>query len=261
VNLASLPKQLSAGELMGYVPGAFTGAVGHRAGRFASANGGTLILDEITKSTRVVQHLLLDLMDRAPHTHLGSDREVSLNLRIVALTSTPLDIALRSKALIPDLFERLKPFVVEIAPLSARPVDIEVLVQEMVRTHSRSFGYQTPPLVDACVLQLLSRRQLTGNHRELEGLVQRLLVNGEGTSLLTPRHLPAETKTPESRSIRAKRKQYAADQESGDGPQFATVKDEASYYEVSLATIHRWRGDSKHLGTSSDSSVAIASRD
>lgn len=245
INLASIDSGLAGSELLGHVEGAFTGARARRMGGLLTASGGTLVLDEITKAPISVQHILLHLFDRDPVRPVGSDRAIVADVRFVALTSTSLEQAVSRGALIPDLYERLKTFVLEITPLSERRVDIPSVLLAAVRRHATRFGYVTPPLVEEAVVRELERRPLTGNHRELDGLAQRMLVNAEGAPVLRLEHMPGRTVT-ESASLRSRRARWLEDRHAAHPPSFPTVGDEARFYGVSLATMHRWRQEFRH---------------
>lgn len=241
LNLAGITKGFAASDLLGHVRGAFTGASDRRPGGVQAAHGGTLVLDEITKATRSVQHILLQLFDRGPVRPLGSDREVPLDVRLVALTSTPPDDAVGSGELIPDLYERLKPFVVEIAPLSSRREDIEAIVRYVVAHQHARFGFAKPPRIGDDLLEALGHYAFTGNHRELDGIIQRALVNADGAEEIRAMHLPISAERGAETRATSTRERYFALQATGDPPRFATVAAEAKYHGVSPSTLHRWR--------------------
>lgn len=240
LNLAGIPPGLIASELRGHRRGAFTGATERRAGRVLTASGGTMVLDEITKSLHEVQHELLPLFDRTPLTPVGADRDVIVDVRLVALSSVPLAAAVRSGSLIPDLFERLKPFALTITPLHERKQDILAVLEWAVRHHAKEFGYQSAPALDPLLMSHLENQRFTGNHRELDGLAQRMLVNADGAAVLTLRHLPILPRN-EIRSLQSSRETWLADRASASPPRFRRVDDEATHYDVSSSTIHRWR--------------------
>ncbi len=242
INLASIDGGLATSELLGHVDGAFTGARGRRLGSLVSAHGGTLVLDEITKASTQVQHILLHLLDRDPVRPVGADRSIGIDVRFVALTSTPLETALRAGTLIPDLYERLKAFVLEIAPIVDRREDIPAVLAASLKRHAARFHYAVPPTIDREVIEGLERESLSGNHRELDGLVQRMLVNADGAPMLLRAHLPLRLRSAGS-LLTSRRERYLADQQSGRRSTFATVREEARHYDVSVATIHRWRGE------------------
>ncbi|MCL4213535.1 MAG: sigma 54-interacting transcriptional regulator [Gemmatimonadales bacterium] len=260
LNLAAVPKGLVSAEIRGHQRGAFTGAIDRRDGRVLRASGGTLVLDEIAKSSRHAQHELLQLFDRAPITSLGGDQEMAFDARLVALSSLPLAQAVSAGSLIPDLYERLKPFVLEIAPLSQRPEDVPVVFEAAIRRHAASFGYSAPPHLDASLLSYLQLQEFSGNHREVDGIAQRVLASAAGVPVLRIRHLP-QLRTPSAPSVRSKRERYETDRESGAVRRFATIREEAGFYGVSEATMHRWKRERRTGEGKREANLADLSHD
>lgn len=240
INLASIEGGLAGSELLGHVEGAYTGAKSKRMGGLLSANGGTLVLDEVTKAAPQVQHILLQMLDRDPLRHVGSDRRIDIDVRMIALTSISLEDAVRSGTLIPDLYERLKTFVLEIAPLAQRLADIPAILRAALRRHAPHFQYSVPPVVSDEVVRVLREQPLTGNHRELDGLIQRMLVNADGAPVLDVEHLPRRVLATAPRQ-RTQRLRYLEESKTQEYRPFATVRDEARHFHVSVPTIHRWR--------------------
>lgn len=240
VNLSAIARGIAGSDILGHMKGSYTGASKYRTGALLSTNGGTLILDEVTKASTRVQHILLDLFDREPIRQFGSDVDVFFDVRLVALSSIPLEVAVREGKLIPDLFERLKPFVLEIKPLAKRLADLPVVIATALRQFAPSFGYSVAPSVDDSIIAYLQELPLTGYHRELDGIVQRLLVNAQGAPILHRGHLPRSVPT-EVQSTRTDRQRFLDDQRREIRLVFGTVNEEARHYDVSPATIHRWR--------------------
>lgn len=237
INLSVLGDALAGSELYGHEAGAFTGAHSKRLGRMRSAQGGTLVIDELTKAPAHVQHHLLDLLDRKPFYPTGSDREVHLDVRIVALTSTPLDVAAKSGALVPDLFERLRMTVVHIAALNSRPDDVLRVLHSALVRWSSSYGYKEIPELAPELAAALTVARWPGNHRQVDGLAQRLLANAQRARMLTLAHLPTEQQSVDRRSAR---EQFLDDFRAGIGIAHAGPSEASRHYGVDRATIRRW---------------------
>jgi DNA-binding NtrC family response regulator len=186
--LSALDDALASDELFGHVPGAFTGARDVRAGVFASATGGTVFLDEIGKASLHVQQKLLDAIESHVIVPLGSDRPVTVDVRIIAAANIPLRQLVDEMKFLPDLYARLKSFRIALPPLRERREDIPLLVEQCVAYHARDCGYESVPQVDDELMSALKRAEWPHNLRELDGTVHRLVVEAEGAALLTVGH-------------------------------------------------------------------------
>jgi len=239
LDLASVPGPLTTSAIFGHVRGAFTDARERRAGALVSAHRGTLVLDEITKASIEAQHALLRVLDHATFQPTGSDREVRVDVRLVALTSEPLSLAVKSGRLIADLRFRLKEFVFSIPPLSERIEDVAAVVSVALRRHAPFFGYDRPPNFSEAALRDIVGRPLHGNHRQVDGIVQRALARARGARFIEALHLPAPdkdeicTESPRDRFLR----DFAEGLPSAHGP----VGSGARYYNVDRSTFRRWR--------------------
>jgi two-component system response regulator HydG len=184
VSLAALDDGIAGSELFGHVQGAYTDARQQRAGHFASANRGTLFLDELGKASPAVQKKLLRIIETGECWPVGSDRVVPIDVRLIVATNTPLhDLVVRDQFL-PDLYARLGSFRVRIPPLRERPADVAPLVRHFVRLHSAECGYHTPPRVHPDLMSNLERWSWPFNVREVESTVLRLLVDADGATTL-----------------------------------------------------------------------------
>ncbi len=178
-NCAALPAELADAELFGHVKGAFTGATTTRAGFFAQADGGTLILDEIGELPLAVQAKLLRVLQEGEIQPVGSGRIEKVNVRVVA--STNRDLAAESKAgtFREDLYYRLAVVELVVPPLRDRKDDIPALAAEFARRYGERFGLGTitldPQLIDA-----LTRADWPGNVRQLENTIARLAALSSG---------------------------------------------------------------------------------
>lgn len=187
LNLAGLDDGIASAELFGYVPGAFTDARERRAGAIAATAGGTLLLDEIGKSSLVVQRKLLDVLERRVYRPLGCDRDVRATARLVFAASEPLEDLVSAGTMLRDLVPRLGFFKVVVPPLRERREDIPGLVRCFVRRHAAAFGWTAGvvPRVSNCLDAALVGHDWPDNVRELENLVRRLLIDASGSAELT----------------------------------------------------------------------------
>jgi DNA-binding NtrC family response regulator len=236
-NVSILSDTLAGSEFYGHERGAFTGAVHSRKGRLRSADGGTLVVDELTKAPASVQHHLLDILDGRPVFPVGSDREVFLSVRVVALTSVPLDAAAKSGALIPDLFERLRTTVVRVAALEDRADDILPVVRIALERWSAPYGYRELPTISPELARVLVESRWPGNHRQVDGVVQRLLARAQGAPELTVGLLPSQDAASERRGARER---FIDDYRSGAEVAHAGPTEAGKHYGVDRATVRRW---------------------
>jgi DNA-binding NtrC family response regulator len=185
--LSALDDTLASDELFGHVAGAFTGARGARTGAFASAAGGTVFLDEIGKASLHVQQKLLDVIESHVIAPLGADRQVTVDVRIIAAANIPLRQLVEKERFLADLYARLKSFRISLPSLRERAEDIPSLVEQCLARHAEACGYESPPDVDDQLMAALRLASWPDNLRELDGTVHRLLVEAEGAMVLTPR--------------------------------------------------------------------------
>ena len=188
VSLASIADGLAASDLFGHIQGAFTDARSRRLGHFVQATGGTLFLDEIGKASLVVQHRLLDAIERQEVTPVGADRGVRVDVRIVAASNVCLQALAADGQFLLDLHARLESFTIHIPSLAQRREDIADLVRHFVASHAPALGYARAPLVTDELLEHLVAASWPRNLRQLDGAVRRILVDAEGALELTPRH-------------------------------------------------------------------------
>ncbi|WP_419655517.1 sigma-54 interaction domain-containing protein [Desulfosarcina variabilis] len=182
VNCATIPKDLYESEFFGHVKGAFTGAVKDRIGRFETANGGTIFLDEVGEIPLDLQSKLLRILQEGEYERLGEDKTRKVNVRIIAATNKPLLSEVRAKRFRDDLFYRLNVFPIQIAPLRDRKEDIQLLATHFVEKLSRKLNVPPPQLTQANILDLQSY-DWPGNVRELENTVERAIILSRSTSL------------------------------------------------------------------------------
>jgi len=192
INCAALPEQLSESELFGHQRGAFTGAERERAGLFRSAEGGVLFLDEVGELSLNLQGKLLRVLQTGRLRSLGADREVAINVRVVAATNRRLDQMVGGGTFREDLFHRLNVLSVHIPPLRDRIADIEPLVRHFIEKYCPLWQAKGRPTIGSDFIRGLEKSSLPGNARQLENVVRRALLDWEGTGSLSLRNLPPE---------------------------------------------------------------------
>jgi len=174
INCAAIPENMLEALLFGHEKGAFTGAGNANCGLIRSADGGTLLLDEISEMPLGLQAKLLRVIQERRVTPLGSQKDVPVDIRIVSTSNRNMDEEIRRGTFREDLFYRLNVFPLETLPLASRPDDIPVLATAMLLRHTPQ-GQVTPVLSEAACAALTAHHW-PGNVRELENVMQRALV-------------------------------------------------------------------------------------
>jgi len=175
VNCAAIPPLLLEAELFGYESGAFTGASREgRKGLLELAEGGTLFLDEIGELPLAMQPKILRAIQDHEITRVGGKKAILLNVRILAATNRDLDSMVKEKKFREDLYYRLNVVPIVLPPLRERPEDIQPLVDEFLARFNHQFGYQK--WIHPDVVKELSSHSWPGNARELQNLIERLVV-------------------------------------------------------------------------------------
>ncbi len=190
INCAALPATLLESELFGYVRGAFTDARRDKPGHFALANGGTLLLDEISEMDPSLQVKLLRVLNDGEYLPLGSTTPQRTDARVIASTNADIKRLIAEGRFRSDLFFRINVISVELPPLAGRPEDIPSLAQHFLerlraRTGKNIRGLTTP------ALRLLCAYHYPGNVRELENAIEHAVVMCDG-ELIHPAHLPRQ---------------------------------------------------------------------
>jgi DNA-binding NtrC family response regulator len=187
VNCAALPESLIESELFGHEKGAFTGAVGRRAGCFEQAHQGTLFLDEIGDMPLAMQPRLLRALQESTIRRLGATNEISVDVRVLAATNKSLPELIQAKLFREDLFYRLNVFQIAIPPLRDRKDDIFPLAEGIIRDLNAKYDYRVTDIHPA-TMERLQEHSWPGNVRELRNVLERALIAArEGT--LLPAHL------------------------------------------------------------------------
>ena len=184
INCAAIPDNMLEAVLFGYEKGAFTGAVRASAGKFEQAQGGTLLLDEISEMSLSLQAKLLRVLQEREVERLGGRDVIQLDVRVLATSNRHLREEVAAGRFREDLFYRLNVFPLTLPPLRERPRDILPLARHLMERHLRS-GEGLPPMEPEAEARLLSH-QWPGNVRELDNLMQRALILCNGDRIGAP---------------------------------------------------------------------------
>ena len=175
VNCAAIPSELIESELFGHERGAFTSAVKQRKGKFEQADGGTLFMDEIGDMSLAAQAKVLRALQESRISRVGSDRDIEVNVRVVAATNKNLREEIQKGNFREDLYHRLAVIVVRVPPLREHAGDIPALVEHFIRTIASEYG-SAPKPIDADALAEPQRMPWSGNIRELRNVIERLII-------------------------------------------------------------------------------------
>lgn len=182
VNCASLPKELIESELFGHTKGAFTGAARDKEGLIASANGGSLLLDEIAEMPQELQPKLLRALQERVYYRLGSEQPIEVDFRLITSTNrNPLE-AVRSGLLREDLYYRISTITIEVPPLRERAEDIQLLADHFLKAFSEKYGKQMQGFSQAGRAAMYNHNW-PGNVRELESSIERAVLLSRGDTV------------------------------------------------------------------------------
>ena len=182
VNCAAIPSELIESELFGHEKGSFTSAHKQRIGKFESANGGTIFLDEIGDMSLSAQAKVLRALQENKITRVGGEKEIKVDVRVVAATNKDLREEIRNKRFREDLYHRLAVIIINVPPLNERREDIPALVDHFNKMVCNEYGV-TPKKVTKEAMLALKNVNWSGNIRELRNVVERLIIlSGEDIS-------------------------------------------------------------------------------
>ena len=178
VNCAAIPSELIESELFGHVKGSFTGANKDRAGKFEAANSGTIFLDEIGDMSLSAQAKVLRALQESSISRVGSDKDIKVNVRVVAATNKNLKEEISAGRFREDLYHRLAVILINVPPLNERREDIPLLISFFTNKIALEQGTPEKTFSKAAI-KLLQEYDWTGNIRELRNVVERLMILGE----------------------------------------------------------------------------------
>ena len=175
VNCAAIPSELIESELFGHEKGSFTSAIKQRIGKFEQANGGTLFLDEIGDMSLSAQAKVLRALQEGKITRVGADKDISVDVRVVAATNKDLLKEVEEKAFRLDLYHRLSVILIHVPSLNERREDIPLLVNSFLEEICEDYGVAKKE-IQPDALEALQQYNWTGNIRELRNVVERLVI-------------------------------------------------------------------------------------
>ena len=175
VNCAAIPSELIESELFGHERGAFTSAIKQRKGKFEQADGGTLFMDEIGDMSLSAQAKVLRALQERKISRVGSDRDIEVDVRVIAATNKNLEKEIREGNFREDLYHRIGVILIKVPPLRERKGDVAILVDHFLKSICRE--YRIPiKCIEPQAVALLSEKPWSGNIRELRNVVERLIV-------------------------------------------------------------------------------------
>ena len=175
VNCAAIPSELIESELFGHEKGSFTSAIKQRIGKFEQANGGTLFLDEIGDMSLSAQAKVLRALQENKITRVGGDKDIKVNVRVVAATNKNLKEEIQAKKFREDLYHRISVILIHVPPLRERKEDIPLLVDKFLNDISMEYGTKKSSIEDKAI-ETLQSFEWTGNIRELRNVTERLVI-------------------------------------------------------------------------------------
>lgn len=175
VNCAAIPTELIESELFGHEKGSFTSAIKQRIGKFESANGGTLFLDEIGDMSASAQAKVLRALQEGKITRVGADKDINVDVRVIAATNKDLLKEVEAKNFRLDLYHRLGVIIIHVPSLNDRRDDIPMLVDQFLKDICSDYGIAVKA-IEPEAIKLLQQYNWTGNIRELRNVVERLVI-------------------------------------------------------------------------------------
>jgi len=179
VNCAAIPSELIESELFGHEKGSFTSAIKQHKGKFEQANGGTLFLDEIGDMSLAAQAKVLRVLQENKITRVGSDKDIDVDVRVVAATNKNLKEEIEKENFREDLYHRLSVIPIHVPALADRKDDIPLLVHHFIKEISQESGKPIMK-IDNDAITALQQYKWSGNIRELRNVVERLIILANG---------------------------------------------------------------------------------
>ncbi|HRT00193.1 MAG TPA: sigma-54 dependent transcriptional regulator [Bacteroidales bacterium] len=175
VNCAAIPSELIESELFGHEKGAFTSAIKQRKGKFEQAEGGTIFLDEIGDMSLSAQAKVLRVLQENKISRVGSDKDISVNVRVIAATNKNLQEEIKKGNFREDLYHRLSVILIKVPPLNERLEDIPLLVEHFIEITCNEQNVAKKKITDQAIEEL-KKIKWTGNIRELRNVIERLVI-------------------------------------------------------------------------------------
>lgn len=175
VNCAAIPSELIESELFGHEKGAFTSAIKQRIGKFEQAHGGTIFLDEIGDMSLSAQAKVLRALQENRISRVGSDKDIKVDVRVIAATNKDLKLEIENKSFREDLYHRLSVILIQVPSLNERIEDIPVLADYFITQICNEYGRSKIKITDDAVKEL-QKINWTGNIRELRNVIERLII-------------------------------------------------------------------------------------
>ncbi|MCT4615433.1 MAG: sigma-54 dependent transcriptional regulator [Marinifilaceae bacterium] len=180
VNCAAIPSELIESELFGHEKGAFTSAIKQRKGKFELASGGTLFLDEIGDMSLNAQAKVLRALQENKITRVGGDKEIKVDVRILAATNKNLKEEIENNKFREDLYHRLSVILLKIPSLNERIDDIPLLAEHFISNICKEMGYPKKSIDKSAIIEL-QKLNYSGNIREFRNIIERLIILGQDT--------------------------------------------------------------------------------
>jgi len=178
VNCAAIPSELIESELFGHLKGSFTSAVKDRPGKFEAANGGTLFLDEIADMSLAAQAKVLRALQEQKVQRVGSDKDISVEVRVIAATNKDLEKEIKEGRFREDLYHRIAVINIDVPPLTKRKADIPILATHFMKNLAEEQSMEVKAF-DSQAMEKLKEYPWSGNVRELRNVVERLMILGD----------------------------------------------------------------------------------
>jgi len=188
INMAALPEELLESELFGYTKGAFTGATKNKEGLFKAAEGGTILLDEISEASPRIQVKILRALQEKEITPVGSTKTIKVDVRIIASTNADLEKMVAEGRFREDLYYRLNVVYIQLPPLRERKDDIPLLTSHFLKKYTSLYNLPPKKISDE-TMKILLEYSWPGNVRELENAIERAVILSEG-EVIKPADLP-----------------------------------------------------------------------
>ena len=192
INCSAIPETLVESTYFGHEKGAFTNAVKQHKGLFEEANGGTLLLDEISETPLTMQAKLLRVLQEGTITRVGSTKEIKVDVRVIATSNKNVLEVIRDGDFREDLFYRLNVFPIKVPPLRKRAGDTPILVEHFLSKFQNKYGFEKKS-IHSDVIQSVSGHHWPGNVRQLENLVERAILFSGEEKVLTMNHFKLES--------------------------------------------------------------------